>query len=135
MERKYFYFGLTTTIFALGINLISIFGVVSLYVFYGGRIELAVLPFIIIHLLYAFTLPLTAKFTGKLGTRTSMIIGSLLFIMSYFALMFLYEFDFWPVALWIVFNAAAHNFFFLSMHYFFTAFKAFAGDIHHYAYI
>ena len=46
MERKYFYFGLTTTIFALGINLISIFGVVSLYVFYGGRIELAVLPFI-----------------------------------------------------------------------------------------
>ncbi len=118
MKQKFSYFSLSTVLFSFGMNLINVFGVVYLYTVSGGSIAYAVIPYAAIHGIYALLLPFFVRISGKIGTRTSMMIGSLFFLIS--SLVFVFNNSVQPAVIisWVLLMAAGHLFFYVSYTYY-----------------
>jgi MFS family permease len=61
-------------------SLISVFGIIFFYQIFANNIFLALLPFGICHLLYAFSVAYTTRLTGTIGLRNSLLLSMVLFI-------------------------------------------------------
>ncbi|MFQ5492707.1 MAG: MFS transporter [Candidatus Dojkabacteria bacterium] len=120
MNKELRYFTANRTLFNIAIALFELFGILNLYSIFDENLLYAVGPYIVIHFSYATLLPVFARYVGKMGIRTSMILGSILFLASLSPLIFVTEEIQFPIFIWITLNIAARLVYYLPVHYYFT---------------
>lgn len=79
MKKNFKFIVIIESIYAIGQLALSVFGIVFFYLYFNNSIIGAVLPFAVVHLIYALLMPFSSFFAGKLGTKKALIIAFLFF--------------------------------------------------------
>lgn len=124
MKVKLNLYTIRTFFFGLGLDLFNIFGVIGLYTLYDNNIFAGIAPYVCVHFGYATLLPFFARIGGRLGTKRSTILGSVVFLMSYLALVLSNKETVLPIVIWIVLNILGHLLIFVPHHYYMTRYTS-----------
>lgn len=118
MKGQFLIFTINRLLYTVAGELIFTFGVLNLYVISGGSLVDTILPFIIVHIGHATLVPLTANITGKMGTKYSLIFGSVMILLANIPLMFVTKERFWLVWLWATLFIIGRPFHWTAVHYY-----------------
>ncbi|KXK27419.1 MAG: Major Facilitator Superfamily protein [candidate division WS6 bacterium OLB20] len=106
MNRKtIIYYSTSRALANVSLGLVTVFGTLSIFQIFNNSLVHALAPLALIHLLHGLLVPLTADFIGRVGTRTSIIIGSVLMLAGQLPLMLLASDNYAPVLVYIALNA------------------------------
>ncbi len=115
MSKQFRYFTIFNGLHAAAFTALSFFGILNIYDI-TGSLMLAVLSFAGIYLLYPFVLYFIAPMLGKLGTRNSMVIGTVILITSLVPFFFIESYT-WLIVPWVLLWMLSRVFYNVSWYY------------------
>ncbi|MCA9382912.1 MFS transporter [Candidatus Dojkabacteria bacterium] len=123
MKNKLLIFTSNYSLFQIGFEMINLYGVVYFYQSFDNSIVIALGSIILLQLGYLSTLLVIVNLLGRLGTRVSMMIGSILFFFSFFPLVKLEtDKDIVWIVCWILISMFAKAFHHLPFYYYVSIF-------------
>lgn len=117
MKKGLFTYSISSALFDMGQNLIRSFGIVFFYIISGNNIYVALGAYVISTAINLIALYLCSYFIGKIGTKVSLLISRLLFLLSALPLIFLTESNY-PliIIIWAIFFGTAKAFYYVPLH-------------------
>jgi MFS family permease len=86
MNSQLKFFGISTSLFNFSYSIGKLFSVLYIYIFFGNSLVLAIGGLVLISLVHLFTTLLLGKLMGKIGVRTTLIISTIFFFLSFIPL-------------------------------------------------
>lgn len=123
MNKQLFAFSINRALFELAFNIGSVFGIVFLYSLFDNSITAALGNLAVSNILYGLFITIFTKQLGKIGVRNSMIIGILIFAISFLVLGSINEGNkvvFFLI--WLILFSIARAFYNIPFHYFIIKF-------------
>ena len=86
MNSQLKFFGLSTSLFDLAYSVGKLFSVLYFYIFFGNSLVIAIGGLAFVSMIHLITILLLGKSMGKIGVRTTLIISSIVFFLSFIPL-------------------------------------------------
>lgn len=132
MNKHLKYFGISTSFFNLAYDIGKVFSVLYIFIFFDNSINIAIGGLIIISVFHLLTILIMGKTMGRIGVRTTLIISTIIFFLSFLPLYNINEYNkYFNYGLSLILFGIARGMYFLPYHYYvlkFTKEKNRGGD-------
>jgi len=118
MSKSFYYYIINNGLYKIGFDLVNIFGILYLFRLFGNSLEISIGLLSLIYLLYPIFEPFILRIIEGLGTKKSMILGSLISVTSVVPMFFFDSKQWYFFAIWIVLTVIAKILYYIPYHYY-----------------
>ena len=119
MNSQLKFFGVSTSLFDLAYNIGKLFSILYIYIFFGNSLVLAIGGLAFVSLVHLITVLLVGKTVGKIGVRTTLIISTVIFFLSFVPLYTINESNAFPnYVISLLLFGVARGLYFLPYHFY-----------------
>lgn len=119
MNKHLKFFGLSTSFFNLAYDIGKVFSVLYIYIFFGNSITIAIGGLVLVSIFHLLTILIFGKTMGKIGVRTTLIISTIVFFLSFLPLYSINDANkFLNYGISLVLFGIARGMYFLPYHYY-----------------